>query len=139
VTDNLTGLIWLEEATCGGKGLNWSDAIDYADELDDGECDLSDGSAEGDWRLPNVRELLSLTDYGNYDPALCNTMGVGQHADGDPFLNVQTDFDYWTTTTRAEATGRAWCVDMYDGTKVSGAGYEKWRVNKYVWPVRGGQ
>jgi hypothetical protein len=69
VTDNLTGLIWLKNAKpCGTK--NWTDAIAYCNSLTNGMAGLTDGSAAGDWRLPNVKVLYSLIDYGRGRPAL---------------------------------------------------------------------
>ena len=67
VTDNLTTLIWLKDASCSdlpgtdadGKGT-WSEALSAARNLENGTCGLSDGSSERDWRLPNVNELHSL-------------------------------------------------------------------------------
>ena len=68
VTDYLTGLIWLQNANCFGE-KTWADALTAANGLADGQCELSDGSVAGDWRLPNLRELHSLVDYGR-SPAL---------------------------------------------------------------------
>ena len=61
VTDNLTRLTWLKDAGCLGQ-QTWADALPLANTLADGNvaCGLADGSAEGDWRLPNRNELASL-------------------------------------------------------------------------------
>jgi hypothetical protein len=69
VKDNCTGLIWLKNANCFGR-KRWHAAIDASNGLEDGQCGLSDDSIAGDWHLPNIRELLSLVDYGNYRPVL---------------------------------------------------------------------
>jgi hypothetical protein len=95
--------------------------------LESENCGLIDGSIAGDWHLPNVRELNSLIDYGNYSPALPS---------GHPFINVQSNGYYWLSTTGASFSGGAWDVHMYIGSvsdpfKVSLNHY-------YVWPVRGG-
>ena len=150
VTDNLTGLIWLKNANCFGE-RTWFEALDLASSLRNGECGLSDGSVEGDWRLPNVLELQSLVHFGFVDPAVPDTLGQGKCQNGDPFLNVQSWF-YWTSTTY-EICSRtdpdsAWCVNMFDGHLASGGGDA---VDCYagsliftknhrflVWPVRGG-
>src|SRR5262249_27768511 len=55
VRDNLTGLIWLRNANCFGPKA-WADALFAAGTLASGSCDLTDGSVQGDWRLPNVKE-----------------------------------------------------------------------------------
>ncbi len=40
-------------------------ALTESNTLNSGECGLTDGSDVGDWRLPNVKELQSLIDYGD--------------------------------------------------------------------------
>jgi hypothetical protein len=76
VRDNLTGLIWLKDANCDALGPNgngtgtWQQALDAANALVNGRCGLTDGSEPGDWRIPNVRELQSLIDFGFYQPGL---------------------------------------------------------------------
>jgi hypothetical protein len=124
VTDNLTGLIWLKNANCYGL-LNWIIALSVCDTLADGICSLTDSSSVGDWRLPNRKELQSLIDFGNYDPALPS---------GHPFTGVQNQY-YWSSTTCADSTSSAWVVHLGD-TEVSNPPKI---VTSYVWPVRGGQ
>ena len=124
VTDNLTGLLWLKNANCFGT-KTWTAALTAANTLNSGECGLSDGSIEGDWRLPNVRELQSLVDYGHTSPALPS---------GHPFTNVQSS-TYWSSTTVAFNTSYAWNVILGNGT----VGYTGKPGTNYVWPVRGGQ
>lgn len=122
VTDNLTGLIWLKDANCYGTET-WADALTDCNSLADGICGLSDGSQSGDWRLPNVRELHGLIDFGSYDPALPN---------GHPFTNLQSS-RYWSSTTYAQSTSSAWSVGLGVGQM---AHYDKTQIN-YVFPVRG--
>lgn len=132
VTDNLTGLIWLKKANCGGT-KTWADALTFANSLYDGwtgdgsggDCGLSDGSTAGQWRLPNVRELQSLIDYGRYAPALPS---------GHPFAGVESR-DYWTSTMYAPNTSNAWQVHVGQGD----VEYYSKTYTEYVWPVRGGQ
>ncbi len=135
VTDNLTGLIWLKNANCFGT-QNWATALASANTLNNGECGLSDGSAEGAWRLPNVREQQSWIDYGQRDPALPS---------GHPFTGVAYYYRYWTSTS----TGRfnAWSVGMEIQDLNSQQQYYSQEVymiidklvGLFVWPVRGGQ
>jgi hypothetical protein len=134
VTDNLTGLIWLKNANCPNGEIMWSDALTFADSLYDGwtgdgsgeDCGLSDGTLAGDWRLPNVRELHSLIDFGNHNPAL---------PPGHPFTDLQQQY-YWSSTTYAGYEGTAWNVHIYHGYVFSS---NKNSTIHYVWPVRGGQ
>jgi hypothetical protein len=133
VTDNLTGLIWLKNANCFGIRA-WNLALSDCNGLNSGECGLTDGSVEGDWRLPNLSELESLRYVAYRSPALSNTAGTGQWAAGDPFNNVMT-VSYWSSSTGAIHPNSAWNVDMGYGT----AGFNAKSELKYVWPVSGGQ
>ena len=142
VTDNLTGLIWLEDANCFGE-QSWTNALAKANALFDGctdcggtdnDCNLGDSSVPGQWRLPNVRELQSLAHYGVSDPAVPNTAGTGQWAEGDPFSGVQSS-SYWSSTTFADDPGDAWVVSMGDAW----VDFDFKANPGYVWPVRGGQ
>src|SRR3990167_6921927 len=117
VTDNLTGLMWTKNANLPGTSKTWQQAIDYANGLS--LCGYTD------WRLPNRKELHSLTDFSRYNPALPS---------GHPFLNVQSCC-YWSATSFASYTDDAWIVSMWDGYVYFNV---KSRRN-YVWPVRSGQ
>jgi hypothetical protein len=132
VTDNLTGLIWLEEANCFGQE-KWLDALNDCASLADGSCGLTDGSSGGDWRVPNIKELLSLIHYGVSLPVLPNTAGTGKWSEGDPFTGVQSY--YWSSTTDANDVGLAWLVLFYFGDL-----YHHGKNSQYyVWCVRSGQ
>ncbi len=134
VTDNLTGLIWLKNANCtdtvggidkSGGNLNWADALTWSNNLANGDCGLSDGSSAGDWRLPNVRELGSLIDYGKFNFAL-----PSDH----PFSGIQQSY-YWSSSTVASTMTAAWFVYLYDGGMLGAKKVDQ----LYVLPVRGGQ
>jgi len=133
VTDNLTGLIWLQTANCDGI-KNWADALTWSNALASGSCSLTDSSSAGDWRLPNVRELHSLIDFAYIWPALSDAAGTAIWSEGDAFSGVVSSY-YWSSTTYAVVTGSAWGVGLDDGfvTSASKTG------SYYVWPVRGGQ
>jgi hypothetical protein len=124
VTDNLTGLIWLKNANAFGM-RTWGNALTDCSTLNSGEEGLSDGSVEGDWRLPNLRELQSLIDYGRYNPALPS---------GHPFTDVQSD-EYWSSSIYRDSTDIAWYVDLDNGYVNGQSDF----YGSYVWPVRGGQ
>jgi hypothetical protein len=134
VTDNLTKLVWTKNANTFGV-LTWQAALTAAATLKNGTHDLTDGSNQGDWRLPNLRELQSLIDYGQYNPALPNTLGTGQWEEGYPFQGVQSG-DYWSATTYASpyVDPTAWCVYFGDGYLHA----PPKSSSNYVWCVRGG-
>ena len=129
VTDNLTGLIWLQNANCFSV-RSWNEALADANQLASGACGLTDGSTAGDWRLPNIRELLSLVHYGYEMPPLSNTAGSGRHTTGDPFIGVES-FEYWTGT-HFQYSGRAWYVQFICGR----TSMEVYATQYRVWPVR---
>lgn len=134
VTDNLTGLVWLQNANCteavGGiskssGNLNWNDSLVWCNNLASGKCGLTDGSMAGQWRLPTRKELQSLNDLSRYSPAL---------PAGHPFSSVQTDY-YWSSTAYARDINNAWLVNMNNGVVY----YSDMTNSIYVWPVSGGQ
>lgn len=124
VTDSLTGLIWLKNASCIDRP--WADALSDIGSLENGQCGLTDNSTAGQWRLPNVKELESLVNAGRLNMAAwLNTQG---------FRGVQAAH-YWSSTTYAPATEDAWYVNMSDGHL-----YWSHKANDYyVWPVHSGQ
>lgn len=115
VTDSLTGLMWTKDATIVGSKLTWSAAVNYCRDLEFAD--------HGDWRLPNVQELLSLVSFGGSMPPT-----------GHPFLEVSGYGYYWSSTTVSYSSGSAWCANniswIGSGTKSS---------TGEVWPVRGGE
>ena len=123
VTDNLTGLIWLKNASCFGL-RTWNDALSDSNGLASGSCGLTDGSSTGDWRLPNYKELFSLVDGNNDYPPLPS---------GHPFVSVIPSY-YWSSTTYPGTDSVAWTVLMDIGAVV----FNSKLYTNYVWPVRGG-
>ena len=126
VTDQLTGLIWLKQANCFTP-QPWANALSAANNLASGSCGLMDGSQVGDWRLPNVKELLSLISYGQFAPAL---------PAGHPFAGVLQFSDYWSSTTRPDNQNLAWYVSLTAGEAAAADKVSTFSLR--VWPVRGG-
>lgn len=126
VRDQLTGLIWTREgntpgsATCFMNGT-WQEALDYI------AC-LNTNSYLGynDWRLPNINELVSLV---NAEEADSSSWLIAQG-----FSNTQGSA-YWSSTTDATVTDKAWLMFLFDGSKYS---TDKTDTGIKAWPVRSG-
>ena len=127
VTDNLTGLIWLKNAKFSGP-TSWSAALNTCFSIENGVVGLTDGSSAGDWRLPNLKELLSLNDY-NHTPAIPFP---------NPFGTQLWSDCYWSSTTVASDTSHAWAPNIWFGT-VYHYHKEDYLTGCYVWPVRDGK
>jgi len=110
VTDHLTGLVWLKNAGCFSPS-SWSAAISAARALASGACGLTDGSAAGTWRMPNVNELESLVDIARANPAL---------SAAHPFQGVGLASAYWSSTTYTALTGNAMAIRFSDGRWING-------------------
>ena len=127
-------LVWLKDASWGGTKAwrentvgGWDDAHTRAGLLEAADYAwLSDGSVEGDWRLPTKSELVALTT------------GTEAVSSGNmrAFTGVQSSF-YWSSTpyTSEEDPDYAWSVLLSTGNVAT---YYK-PNSHYVWPVRGGQ
>jgi len=129
VTDKLTGLTWLKDASCLPPN-EWAAAVTEANQLASGACGLIDGSAAGEWRMPNVWELESLVDESAGNPAVTV---------GSPFANVNGI--YWTSTSYYGGEGgspQAWAIRMSDGRYINdGSTNAKTSSSLAVWAVKG--
>jgi hypothetical protein len=116
ITDTVTGLIWLKKADC--INASWPAAVGMVDLLASGQCGLTDNSTAGSWRMPNRKEMESLSDRNEnnhadfFDATYLNL-------DGTTFRPpIFTDFvvsqNYWTSTTDAADTTEAWAFFSCD-------------------------
>ncbi|GFO67061.1 hypothetical protein GMLC_06400 [Geomonas limicola] len=95
-TDSLTGLIWPRNAGCFSNISSQQQALSFANNLANGECDLSDGSQPGDWRLPNRKEMRSLTNYvGGWLQEFVNAPNHGWYWTSDSFPVPSSTADTW--------------------------------------------
>ena len=93
--DNRTGLMWITDPVDAGMDGT------YTWELALAGCESKTYAGYKDWRVPNVRELMSIVDYGKDSPTINATY----------FSATQTDY-YWTSTTYALDPLSAWYVDF---------------------------
>ena len=112
VKDNNTSLVWQKEDDNSTR--NWSNAKIYCESLNFG--------GYTDWRLPNVKELQSIVNYGNFPPTIDQTY----------FPNTASSY-YWSSTTSQSNTDDAWLVTFGYGSVLK---YGK-VYNYYVRCVRG--
>lgn len=125
VTDNITGLMWLNDGTCF-LPETWENAVKVVDVLNAGSDRLKCATYHGryaDWQLPDMavmRELL-------------------QGAEGEPaaWLNSQgaadvIGRDYWVHDRNPVNLYFAWAVNLQTGTPRN---YPK-SFELHIWPVR---
>jgi hypothetical protein len=125
--DRLTQLTWTTATqtpgpdTCADTGfpVTWQQALDHVACLNS-----SNFLGHSDWRLPNRKELHSLSDYSTGAPAL---------PVGHPFDDLAGN-KYWSSTTDLSSPTDAWTVSMFDGSLSSAI-----KAKGYLpaWPVRG--
>ena len=130
VTDNLTGLTWLQDAGCLPAAV-WATALAEVNQLASGACALNDGSHAGQWRLPNLNELESVVDVSASNPAV---------SVGSPFLNVSNGI-YWSSTSYFGGQGgspTAWTIRFSDGRYMNdfSSNVKTTSLNE-VWAVKG--
>jgi len=97
ITDSATNLMWAKDgndAGCNnGSKITWASAITY--------CEGLDFAGHTDWRLPNIKELISIMDYGTKTPAINATF----------FPHTQSDY-YWSSSTSFDMSAFAWHGDF---------------------------
>jgi len=115
VTDTCTGLMWakrlaqpsapFQPAADGSGRVAWEYALDYCNVLGDPgvAADLTfDGAGHCDWRLPNVRELQSILDFGRLVP---NSNSLLRNK---PAVDLVFDIPDLETVTPSLPRGEAW-------------------------------
>ena len=117
VLDRETGLVW--ERSPATTIQTWNLARSHC-------TDRKTGGRMG-WRLPSVHELGSLVD-----PSVpFFTVALPS---GHPFT-ILDSFTYWSATTNAEDTSRAWVMSIFNP---SSSHADKGLSRFPVWCVRGG-
>ncbi|WP_026377085.1 DUF1566 domain-containing protein [Aestuariibacter salexigens] len=102
-----TGLVWMRCSL--GQTWNGSTCINEADELTWQQAlDQAYGYEFADslaWRLPNIKELASITERSCVRPSINETI----------FPNTSAD-DYWTSTPSMADPQRAWVVAFFNSS-----------------------
>jgi len=102
VYDRATGLEWQQVPSHAGS-LNWADALSHCENLDWGE---------GNWRLPDVKELMTLVDEKKTAAPAINTS----------FFQGFSAMGCWTSTTGRALPSAAYVVYFGDFNSTVGRG-----------------
>ena len=109
VTDTVTGLMWTQDIVdASGDGVgNHDDNVNWCAALN--ACEDLDFAGNDDWRLPNIRELESLLDYGGgrmihaaFSPFVIDPGDPGDPGGAPPIPAIpprETGFVFWSSTT----------------------------------------
>jgi len=108
VTDTETGLIWQKDHA---GPMSWTQAMDYASKLE--------LAGYTDWRLPTIKELITLIDFGKHDPA-------------SNFPGMPSEW-FWSSSPYAPYSVRTWYVNFNFGSVHNDVKY----FDYYVRCVRG--
>ncbi len=92
VLDRQTSLHWQQDGT--RKAINFLAATNYCENLQLGD--------RNNWRLPGVKELISLVDEAHYKPSAF------------PIFRTVANL-YWSATVNPKRPGLNWTVNFSDG------------------------
>ncbi len=104
VTDNVTRLQWQDDTDANTTKRNWEEATEYCESLPLG--------GYNDWRLPSIKELLTLIDYSKNHPSVTDVV----------FQNT-APYYYASSTTNARDAQYAWVIPFNHG--LSSSHYQK--------------
>jgi hypothetical protein len=113
VVDSDTGLMWQDTSDIPKR--TYSGAVSYCNSLTLG--------GYSDWRLPNIDELMSITNKNRFNPAVKNI-----------FSYTKSSW-YWSSTEYKGDSSDAWFVSFRNGYDYYGSKSDK----NYVRCVRGRQ
>ena len=107
ITDITTGLMWMtcsvgqtwSDGACSGDAseLSWQQALQFAHGYQFANFD--------GWRVPNVKELASITEMECVRPAI-----------NESFFPSTLSDDYWTSTPSSVDPERAWVVAFFNSS-----------------------
>ncbi|MFI3302880.1 MAG: DUF1566 domain-containing protein [Rikenellaceae bacterium] len=101
ISDTATGLMWQKDDS--GKGLNWQEALEYAQKMNDKKY-----LGYTDWRVPDAKELQSIVDYTR-SPESTNSAAIDPIFTISEIKNEGGEVDYpffWSSTTHLAAGAR---------------------------------
>ncbi|MEO5349232.1 MAG: DUF1566 domain-containing protein [Magnetococcus sp. YQC-3] len=114
ITDHRRKLVGLKNANCFGR-RKWQEAMAAVQDLSSGQCQLTDESRSGEWRMPSMSEMHILLDW----------------QESGLFDNVQTIY-YWSGTAHEANPDHYWYLSPVKGMLYNGSQERR----NAVWPVR---
>ena len=104
--DERTGLTWQDNRFVESERVTYAQAEKLCKELRLGN--------HNDWRIPTIRELLSIIDYKKYDPAILDGFSIGESS------------YYWSSTQYMGDPDKVWGIDFTDGAiDANGKAYDR--------------
>jgi hypothetical protein len=138
ITDNNTGLMWAKKDDNNVDELHDKDTVyTWADAFAVHIAGLNSAAFGGhtDWRLPNAKELQSIVNYGQVDPAVSSEFNTNCATGVDVLTGSCTAASfYWTSSSFVSYPTDAWFVYFGDGSVFAFPKSDK----MYVRAVRGG-
>ncbi len=127
ITDNNTGLMWKKKSSVPGDLHAWGNQYYWSNLQHEGIPTiwewLAAVNAEGgtgfagynDWRIPNIKELLSIIDFENYNPAVDPVFNTNCPGGNTVLTGSCTNpVNHWSSTTSV-SQNEAWMVDFSIG------------------------
>nr|WP_314390399.1 DUF1566 domain-containing protein [uncultured Campylobacter sp.] len=107
VKDDIYKLMWQDDRPIGK--MTHSEALRYCDDLK--------FAGYGDWRLPTINELLSITDDTRFNPAINKAFKSIAYLDLENDKGEKIIYGwYWSSTKSADSSSYAQLVDFLDGS-----------------------
>jgi len=117
VTDNTYNLLWQDTRESKTIKRSFADSDAYCD-------NLSLAQYGSGWRIPTTKELASLINLSNDNPAVANV-----------FVNSAYNDAYWTNDQQAKLESSQWNINFKDGV-INLSGKNHASFNQYVRCVR---
>ena len=107
IIDKRTNLEWF--ATPSPDSMTWEQALQFSEQSNMGSHD--------DWRMPNIKELFSLTSQAHSSPSIHPIFGI-----------TSANTMYWSSTTLSNQTDKAWYMDSRFGITTYAVKTQKLKV-----------
>lgn len=96
VKDPSTNLMWEDTSHTSDEKVTYDEAKTYCESLKVAEV--------SGWRLPNIRELLTIVNFKRVEPAILKE-----------FSHVDISTLYWSSTPYLRSKDKFWSIDFKDG------------------------